>query len=304
MKDHRARIAREAIGSEKKTQLEVLESAELMTFLIGKMSNHSRNKIKSLLTHGQVMVDGKVVSQYNHPLHSGQVVTINSARVDINEIVVDPIIIYEDDEIIIIDKPAGLLSIATDSNKENTAYRHLTDYVRKTDINNRIFIVHRLDRDTSGVMMFAKSERIQQLFQNGWKELVETRIYLAVVEGEVIKKEDTIISWLLETKTKLMYSSSNAGDGQKAITNYKVLQSTDKFSLLEISLETGRKNQIRVHMKDIGHSIVGDKKYGSTINPIGRLALHAQTLTFSHPITKKRMHFQTNIPAEFSKLLK
>lgn len=304
MKDHRARKAKETISNEKKIRFDVLEPDELMTFLRSKLNKYSRNKIKSLLTHGQVMVDGKVISQYNHPLRPGQVVTINSARIDINDVGDDPNIIYEDDEIIVIDKPAGLLSIATDINKEHTAYRQLMDYVRTSDINNRVFIIHRLDRDTSGVMMFAKTERIQQLFQNGWQTLVEARIYLAVVEGKVVKKEDTIKSWLLETKTKLMYSSANAGDGQEAITHYKVLESTDMYSLLEISLETGRKNQIRVHMKDIGHSIVGDKKYGSTVNPIGRLALHARTLTFNHPITNKRMHFETKIPAEFLRLIK
>lgn len=303
MKERRARKGRRSIGNEKDTQLEVVEVDELMTFLINKMTNYSRNKIKSLLTHGQVMVDGKVISQYNHPLHPGQVVTISARRVDVEEATIISNIVYEDDEIIIFDKPAGLLSIASNTNRERTAYRQLMDYVRKSDINNRVFIVHRLDRDTSGLMMFAKNERIQQLLQNSWRDLVEARIYLAVVEGTVSKKEDTVKSWLLETKTKLMYSSPRAGEGLEAITHYKVLQSNEKYSLVEISLETGRKNQIRVHMKDIGHSIVGDKKYGSDINPIGRLALHAQTLTFYHPITKKRMHFETKIPAEFSRLL-
>ncbi len=289
---------------ERDTKLEVTEPTELMIFLRDKLTNHSRNKIKSLLTYRQVMVDGKVVSQYNHPLSPGQLVTINSSRPEDIEASKDLTILYEDDELIVIDKVAGLLTIATDVNKNDTAYRLLTDYVRQSDINNRIFIVHRLDRDTSGVMMFAKNEEIQQLLQNSWRDLVEARIYLALVEGKVVHKESVIKSWLLETKTKLMYSSFTPGDGLEAITHYKLLQNNENYSLLEIHLETGRKNQIRVHMKDIGHSIIGDRKYGAQTNPIGRLGLHAQTLTFTHPRTNKRMHFETKIPKEFLRLLK
>lgn len=289
---------------EQNIKLKVMEPSELMMFLRKNLNKYSRNKIKSLLTNKQVLVDNKVISQYNYLLHPGQLVTISSSRLNATESNRDLRILYEDDELIFIDKPAGLLTIATDSNKYQTAYRQLTDYVQQTDVNNRIFIVHRLDRDTSGVMMFAKNEEIQQLLQNNWKDLVEARIYIAVVEGSVNKKEDTIKSWLLETKTKLMYSSFTPGDGLEAITRYKLLQSNENFSLLEIHLETGRKNQIRVHMKDIGHSIVGDKKYGAKTNPIKRLALHAQTLSFTHPRTKKPMHLKTNIPKEFSKLVR
>lgn len=304
MKNLNNRHRRSPKSRERNTELEVTEPTELMLFLRSRLTNHSRNKIKSLLTYGQVMVDGKVVSQYNHPLSPGQLVTINSSRTDETEASKNLTILYEDDELIVIDKVAGLLTIATDVNKNDTAYRLLTDYVRQSDINNRIFIVHRLDRDTSGVMMFAKNEEIQQLLQNSWRDLVEARIYLALVEGKVVKKEDTIKSWLLETKTKLMYSSFTPGDGLEAITHYKLLQSNENYSLLEIHLETGRKNQIRVHMKDIGHSIIGDRKYGAQTNPIGRLGLHAQTLTFTHPRTNKRMHFETKIPKEFLRLLK
>jgi 23S rRNA pseudouridine1911/1915/1917 synthase len=174
--------------------------------------------------------------------------------------------------------------MASDVEKQYTAYHQLTDYVRRSNPENRIFIVHRLDRDTSGVMLFAKNEEVKHLLQDAWKELVVDRAYVAVVQGRVEKKEGTIKSWLL--------------------TQYKVLQSTAKYSLLEIRLETGRKNQIRVHMKDIGHSIVGDKKYGSTINPITRLGLHAHILAFHHPITGELMRFETEVPKKFSRLFK
>jgi len=287
---------------ERQTRLLVSEPSELMKFLINKMPSKGRNNIKSLLTHRQVMVGEKVVTQYNHLLSPGQEVVINWSLVRDEEQVKGLKIIYEDSELIVIDKPHGLLSIASDAEKQNTAYHQLTDYVRINNTDNRIFIVHRLDRDTSGVMLFAKNEEVKHLLQDAWKELVVDRAYVAVVEGRIEKKEDTVKSWLLETKTKMMYSSSKPGDGLEAITRYKVLQAGSKYSLLEIRLETGRKNQIRVHMKDIGHSIIGDKKYGSTTNPIGRLGLHAHILAFHHPVTNELMRFETEVPKKFSRL--
>ena len=291
--------------TDRKTRLQVVEPAELMLFLREKMPDRSRNNIKSLLTNRQVSVDCKVVTMYNHLLRLGQEVVINWSIERSKEVEKEGLnIVYEDAELIVIDKPAGLLTIATDMEKEATAYHQLMNYIRKTSPDNRIFIVHRLDRDTSGLILFAKNEEVKNLLQNGWKELMVERAYLAVVEGPVHKKEGTIKSWLLETKTKLMYSSSKPGEGLEAITHYKVLQTTVNYSLLEIQLETGRKNQIRVHMKDIRHSIAGDKKYGAKTNPIGRLGLHAQILSFYHPLTKELMRFQTEIPPKFSQLFK
>ncbi|PKM89814.1 MAG: RNA pseudouridine synthase [Firmicutes bacterium HGW-Firmicutes-12] len=289
---------------ETKTRMQVLEPAELMIFLRERMPDQSRNNIKSLLTRRQVSVDGKVIYQYNHLLRAGQEVLVDWSHVKDKEVDEGLNIIYEDTELIVIDKPAGLLTIASDTEKEYTAYHQLMNYVRKTNTENRIFIVHRLDRDTSGVMLFAKNEEVKMLFQNKWKELMVERAYIAVVEGQIRKKEGTIKSWLSETKTKLMYSSSKPGEGLEAITHYKVLKNAAKYSLLKIHLETGRKNQIRVHMKDIGHSIIGDKKYGSKTNPIKRLALHAQILAFSHPVTKELMRFETEIPTKFLQLIK
>ncbi len=304
MKNHSSGKKKVLKDSAKKTRLLVLEPTELLIFLMERMANQSRNKIKSLLTRGQVLVDGKVVKQYNHLLREGQDVTVNRSIVRGEEVDKGPTIMYEDADLIIIDKPTGLLTIASDTEKEHTAYHQLMNYVRKTDSDNRIFIVHRLDQDTSGVMLFAKNEEVKKLFQDRWKEIMVERTYIAVVEGQVRKTEGTIKSWLLETKTKLMYSSPKPGEGLEAITHYKVLQNTANYSLLEIHLETGRKNQIRVHMKDIGHSIIGDKKYGAKTNPIGRLALHAQVLSFHHPITKQLMRFETEMPRKFTLLFK
>ncbi len=286
------------------TSFEVSEPAELMEFLIQKMPSQARNNIKSLLTHRQVQVDGEVVTRYNHLLQAGQEVIIHWSLIRDEGSAAGLKIIYQDSELIVVDKPAGLLSMASDQEKEITAYRQLRDYVSAADPEKRIFIVHRLDRDTSGVMMFAKDERIKHELQDAWKDIVIDRAYVAVVEGRISDKQGTIKSWLKETKSKLMYSSDRAGDGLEAITHYKVLQSNSKYSLLEIRLETGRKNQIRVHLKDIGHSIIGDKKYGSTTNPIRRLGLHAHILAFKHPVTGQVMRFETEVPKAFTWLFR
>ncbi len=291
-------------GPNRQTHLDVAEPEELMKFLIDKLPNKRRNNIKSLLTHRQVLVDEQVVTQYNYPLQVGQKVIIDWVLVRDEKPGRGLRIIYEDKDIIIIDKPAGLLSIASDKEKQRTAYRQLTDYVRLNDVENRIFIVHRLDRETSGVMLFAKNEDIKRSLQDNWKETVVDRAYIAVVEGKIEKKEGKIKSWLQETKTRLVYSGSSPEDGQEAVTHYKVLEAGTRYSLLEIRLETGRKNQIRVHMKDIGHSIIGDKKYGAMTNPIGRLGLHAHILSFYHPVSGKLMRFETEVPKKFSQLFK
>lgn len=288
------------------THLQVSQPAELMHFLLEKLPDQGRNNIKSLLTHRQVIVGDQVVTQHNYPLQPGQEVHINwnLVRDEAKGKAKELKIIYEDNELIVIDKPAGLLSMASDSEKQNTAYHQLTDYVRLNNPNQRIFIVHRLDRDTSGVMLFAKNEAVKRTLQDNWKEVVSDRAYIAVVEGQVKKKSGTIKSWLLETKTGLMYSSSTPGDGLEAITHYRLLKAGDKYSLLEVRLETGRKNQIRVHMKDIEHPIAGDKKYGATTNPCGRLGLHAHLLSFHHPISKELLRFETEVPKAFSRLFK
>lgn len=288
------------------TQLQVSQPAELMQFLLEQLPDQGRNNIKSLLTHRQINVDDQAVTQYNYPLQPGQEVSINwnLVRDEAKGKVKDLKIIYEDTDLIVVDKPAGLLSMASDSEKQNTAYHQLTDYVRLSHPDQRIFIVHRLDRDTSGVMLFAKNEAVKRALQDNWKDAVVDRAYIAVVEGQVKKKSDTIKSWLLETKTGLMYSSSTKGDGLEAITHYRLLKASDKYSLLEVRLETGRKNQIRVHMKDLGHPIAGDKKYGSTTNPCGRLGLHAHLLSFHHPVSGELLRFETEVPKTFARLFK
>ena len=289
-------------GKNKQTFLEVTEPSELLKFLQVKIPNKSRNDLKSLLEHRQILVDQEVITRFNHPLELGQQVVVNWSKVLVEKQPQGLKIVFEDPYIIIIEKQAGLLSIATATEREQTAYSILSEHVKNRDPKNKIFVLHRLDRETSGVMMFAKSEKIQKSLQNAWKEAVLERTYVVVVEGPVTKEQGTITSWLTESKTFMMYSSRTPNDGQKAVTHYKVLKKNKHYSLLEVKLETGRKNQIRVHMKDIGHSVIGDKKYGATKHPLARLGLHARVLAFRHPVTGEEVRYETDIPKEFLNL--
>ena len=282
--------------------LRVAEPSGLLSFLIQHLPGKGRNTVKSILAHKQVSVNGHIQTHFDFQLKPNDEVAINRGMVLEPEHCKGFRILYEDTAVIVIDKDAGLLSMAT--NKENllTAYSILSRRVKRKNPNERIFIVHRLDRDTSGVMMFAKSERVQSILQSDWNENVSERTYLAVVEGNVSENTGKVRSFLKENKAMVMYSTNDSENGLEAITHFKVLKRGNGFSLLEIELETGRKNQIRVHMKDIGHSVVGDEKYGSKQNPIGRLGLHARVLAFRHPVSGKTERFETPIPAKFSSL--
>lgn len=207
-------------------------------------------------------------------------------------------IIYEDKEIIVINKPAHLLTIATLDEKYNTLYHKVYDYLHKKNKSNRVFVVHRLDKDTSGIVLFAKNQKIKELLQENWNELAKVREYYTIVEGCVKEQKNTIVEYLKETKTLLTYATKDKS-GKEAITHYKVINRSKNFSILNIKIDTGRKNQIRVAMQNLGHPIIGDKKYGSTKNPLRRLCLHASKLEIIHPITKKTMLFEAKIPKEF-----
>jgi tRNA pseudouridine32 synthase/23S rRNA pseudouridine746 synthase/23S rRNA pseudouridine1911/1915/1917 synthase len=212
-------------------------------------------------------------------------------------------ILHEDRDILVVDKPAGLLTIATDRDKSRTAYFILTDYVRKGCVKsrNRLFIVHRLDRDASGILVFAKSEKAKLFLQGRWQE-IEKR-YLAVVHGKLEKSSETITTYLAENKAHVVYSTADTRKGKLSHTAYRVLRETKGFSLLEVNPLTGRKNQIRVHLADIGHPIVGDKKYGKGNKYHPRLALHARSIAFKHPFSGKQLTFEAEVPAYFEKLV-
>ena len=291
-------------GQRTDTKLTVSEPAELLAFLIAQLPHKNRNNIKSLLSNKQVLIDGKVYTQFNHPLHPGQVVTVAANRAPETSQYRGLTILYEDPSIIVINKQAGLLSMATSKERDRTAYGILSDYVKKQNLSNKIFIIHRLDRETSGVMMFAKSEKVQGLMQESWNATTKERTYVALVEGVPNPEHGTITSYLHESKALIVYSSQNPDSGQLSITNYAIKKANAGYALLELELETGRKNQIRVHMQDIGHPIAGDAKYGATTDPIGRLGLHAEVLAFEHPITGESMRFDAPVPKSFLSMMK
>lgn len=277
----------------------VNENSELLAFLLNTLTNVGRNSVKSMLARGQIFVNGRAETAYNFPLQPDHTVVVSKDKIEEEIPLIGLRIMYEDEDIIVVYKEAGLLSVASSKETELTAYRQITAHVREKNPHNRIFVVHRLDRDTSGVMMFAKNEEVKQKLQDSWQDMVKERTYIALVEGKIKKPEGTITSWLKESSTLKMYSSSYANDGQLAITHYTTIQTNSYFSLLKVNLETGRKNQIRVHMQDLGHPVAGDKKYGAKTRTIGRMGLHAQVLAFEHPTTGEIMNFKTEIPKTF-----
>ncbi|ARK25609.1 RNA pseudouridine synthase [Sporosarcina sp. P37] len=278
----------------------VHEQTELLPFLLKMLSKNSRNSVKSILKRGQVAVDGQTTTQHNYSLQPGQKVEIQSNQTARNISKMTGVtILHEDEDLIVINKDAGILSVASAKEKDMTAYRQVTDYVRRNHPENRIFVVHRLDRDTSGVMMFAKNEETQQALQKTWNDSVKERMYTALVEGKVRNALGTISSWLTENSAFKVYSSPTDNGGQHAVTHYRRLQANKEYSLLEVLLETGRKNQIRVHMEELGHPVVGDKKYGSVTNPLRRLGLHATALSFLHPRTGELVRFEAEVPKAF-----
>lgn len=210
-------------------------------------------------------------------------------------------ILYEDKYLLIIDKPPKLLTISSDKETEKTLYHQAYLYLKRKNKNNKIFIVHRLDFDTSGIVIFAKDQNIKNILQNNWDKVI--RKYIAIVEGKVLKKEDTIKSYLKETKTKLVYSINDKINGKLAITSYKNILSNDKYTLLEIFIKTGRKNQIRVHLNDIGYPILGDKKYNKNKNKEKRMYLHAYYIELIHPITKENLKIELDVPNEFLNII-
>ncbi len=279
----------------------VYKEESLLAFLVDHLPTKGRNVLKAILRDRQVSVDGMPVSQFNQPLVPGSLVEVRGERNTPLETTprsgLD--IIFEDSDLIVINKPSGLLTVATETEKRKTAYSMLSEYVKLQDPDNKIFIVHRLDRETSGLLLFAKNSAVKQQIHETWETMVNQRTYVGVVEGVVEKDEGTIVSWLAETTAFRVYSQQNAQAGKKAVTHYRKIGGNSRYSLLQINLDTGRKHQIRVHMQDIGHPIVGDKKYGSSSNPIRRMALHAQVLAFTHPKTGQPCRFETLIPEKF-----
>ena len=276
--------------------------AELLPFVTENLPEIKRTRLKQMLAHNQIAVNGTPVRQFNHPVQPGDTVSVNFTRefqVFYNRRLK---IVYEDDDLLVVNKGYGLLSMGNDKVKDGTAYSILKDYLKRKDPRNKMFIIHRLDRDTSGLMMFAKNEKAKEAMQHNWNNMVLNRKYVTVVEGHVEEPQGVVRSYLGETSQFEVFSTDDPSQGKLAVTRWTRLKEGSEYSLLEVELDTGRKNQIRVHMKDIGHPISGDRKYGAEASPIHRLALHARTLRFIHPVTRREMLFETPVPSSFIRL--
>ena len=290
----------------------VNRSDELLEFLLRKC-NTSRNNVKSLLTKRQILVNGSVVTQYNFVLAKDDEVKISKTSVG-EKTSQKPTqsqaqkraprpkltILYETDEFIAVDKPVGLLSVESDKQTE-CAFGYVMQYLQAQDKSIRPFILHRIDKETSGVLLFAKDVKIHSMLKMKWNEYVQTREYYAVAEGVFEQKEGTIISYLKENANNLVYATQDPS-GQKAVTHYTVIEQNAKYALLRVKIDTGRKNQIRVQLHAQGHPVVGDDKYGFTHNPLGRLGLHASKLEFIHPVSRELITITAPVPASFRKL--
>lgn len=274
----------------------VLEKSELLEFLFKNISNKSKNNIKSLLKNGNVLVNDNVITKHNYILNKNDIVIIKLSQIskydDFNKID----ILYEDNNLLAINKPSGLLTISTTKEKSRTLYHYVSSYVKEKNKSNKVFIVNRLDKDTSGIVLFAKDSNTKNLLQDNWNDLVHVRKYIAIVHG-ITDESGTIKSYLNENSEYFVYSTSDK-KGKFAITEYKKIYGNSKYSMLEVNLKTGRKNQIRVHMKDINHPVVGDNKYGIS-DKAKRLFLHSSYLEFVNPINKKVIKINSRLPKEF-----
>ncbi|MCM1330781.1 MAG: RluA family pseudouridine synthase [Ruminococcus sp.] len=298
------------IANTKKSQKSAVTSftvetpAPLLEFLINSQPAKPRGKVKSEMEHGLATVDGKPVTKYNYPLKAGQTVTVGTYTPKFEKAAPKGLdIIFEDDELLAVNKPAGMLAIANEKERDMTAYHLAMEYVRSRNSHNRVFVVHRLDRDTSGVLIFAKNEAIKHALQDSWETAAKLRAYTAVTEGTPNPPEGRIENYLRETETHLVYPAK-MGDGKRAVTNYTVRKSGETYALVDVNIETGRKNQIRVHMSGMGCPVAGDKKYGAATNPVHRLCLHANRLVIVHPHTEEEMVFDAPVPKKILQLVK
>ena len=281
-------------------KLIVEKEGELLDYLYSHL-DMPKKRIKQYLTHGSIYVNNNKTTKYNEKVVPGMNIVIATDKANSKSLPFD--ILFEDNHIVVVNKPSGLLTIATEKEKEKTLYHMVREYLVSKDKHSRIFIVHRLDKDTSGIVIFAKDEKTKNELQEHWNEYVSLREYVAVVHGKMNKPKDKITQYLKETKTNLVYVAKGK-DGKEAITNYEVLKETEDYSLLKIEIETGRKNQIRVALSTINHPIVGDKKYSNQKETENRLYLHANRLKLFYPEIKKEILFETPTPSEFKRIMK
>lgn len=279
----------------------VRHETDLLSFVKEKLTGQSERNVRRIIANHQVAVGGAPVSLFSFRLYPEDEVTLawepirKKKRKDLP-------IIYEDEHLIAIDKPSGLLSVASDKEKKSTAYRMMSDYVTMNNRSARLFVVHRLDEDTSGVLVFAKDRPTQEKLQKHWNDVVTKRGYYAIVEGSMEKKEATLKDYLFEDKTNLMRVAHGPRGAKLAVTNYKVMAEKGGFSLLDVDIKTGRKNQIRVQLGHTGHFVIGDDKYGEPANPLKRLGLHAYQLTLISPEDGRKIDLRSPMPYPFKKM--
>ena len=278
------------------------EDDTLLSWLLANLKE-SRSKVKATLQGRGIKVNGKQVTQVDFPIHKGDKISISRSKKNDQFKSRYLSIVYEDKYLVVIEKNVGILSMAAGHSSLNVK-TILDDYFRRTRQRCTAHVVHRLDRDTSGLMIYAKDMQTEQILEHDWHNIVYDRRYVAVVSGEMEDNEGTIANWLKDNKNYVTYSSPTDNGGKYAVTHFYVLNRTTEHSLVEYQLETGRKNQIRVHSADMGHPVCGDVKYGNGDDPLGRLCLHAYVLCFYHPVTHERMEFETMIPTQFRKLFK
>ena len=282
---------------------EVKEEMPLLEYLLTNISGQSRSKIKATLQGQGIKVNGKITTQYDYPLTPGMKVSVSKSKRNRNTFKNKHLkIVYEDRYIVVVEKNIGILSMAA-GHKSLNVKAVLDDYFKRTKQKCTAHVVHRLDRDTSGLMVYAKDVETEQVFENNWRDIVFDRRYIAVVSGEMEEDEGTISSWLKDNKAYFTYSSPVDNGGKYAVTHFFTIKRTTTHSLVEFKLDTGRKNQIRVHAADIGHPVCGDTKYGNGDDPVNRLCLHAFLLCFYHPVTHKPMEFESLIPSDFNRIM-
>lgn len=281
----------------------VEEDAQLLDWLIANLKGLSRNKVKDTLHGRGIKVNGKIVTQFDYQLTRGMKISVSKSKKNDTFKSRYVNLVYEDPYLVVIEKKPGILSMAA-GHKSLNVKTVLDDYFRQTKQRCTAHVVHRLDRDTSGLMVYAKDMQTEQTLEHEWHNIVYDRRYVAVVSGEMEEDEGTIANWLKDNKAYVTYSSPVDNGGKYAVTHFHVLDRTTEHSLVEYKLETGRKNQIRVHSADMNHPVCGDVKYGNGDDPIHRLCLHAYMLHFFHPVTRARMEFDTPIPSQFRMLFK
>ena len=283
--------------------LVVKEPKPLLEFLLANLSE-SRTKVKATLQGRGIKVDGKCVTQFDFLLQPGMKVAVSQSKRNQSAFKSRYVkIVYEDRWLVVVENDGGIPSMAAGHSSLNVK-SVLDDYFSKSRQKCRAHVVHRLDRDTSGLMVYAKDMETEQIFEHNWHDIVYDRRYVAIVSGEMMDDGGTIANWLKDNKAYITYSSPVDNGGKYAVTHFHVLDRTTEHSLVEYRLETGRKNQIRVHSADMGHPVCGDVKYGNGDDPLHRLCLHAYMLCFTHPITHERMEFQTQIPTAFKQVMK